>query len=626
MLIDGARRRRWTEAGLRAPRRRPPRWGGSRVVVPVGLLVAASVTVAVVAFASPAGGGRYQLATQVAPPRLEAAVRPTPKRILIFGDSIAAQAGGHAQRALEEVGVEVKVVGLWGQSMFTRDQYDMGATNPHPPEGTVMAAAEAAVADFRPDVVAVSLNHNYWPPFPRDASGADIVRGSPAFAAMARTQLTELVHRLTVSDAKVYLVDPIPERAHETAAQNAIWTAYMSVQQQLGFDVIAAGDRVAGPDGGRVEEMPDCRGHDTRVRPADDIHLTYLGAGLVGTELARQLADAVGVPAGGIEAPAEAPVALVPMGTGYRLVTCDGGTFRFGSGGEPLAPPAGSQDTSERAAAERAAAELSLTGEAGAPARGRGADPVVGAAATNDGRGAWEVTATGRVRGLGRATGGELRLAEGDRAVGIAADPDGTGYWVATANGHVHAMGGAPAAGGLDTGEEVVAITAAPDGGYWLLTVAGRVAGFAGAPDLGGLGRDGAAGGVVGLAARPGGGYWILDRAGGVHPFGAAGAFGSAADQPLARITRFASTGDFDSVPVPPSEVPTEAVSILSTPTGEGYWVAMANGAVCSFGDAPHIGGIHRSEVDQVLMLKGQEYYGDGPCRQDAGFGPPNTA
>jgi hypothetical protein len=600
----------------RDPRRpaRPPA-GRARTLAPLAVLAVVGLVAAAVAYATLAGGGgNYQAATAQAPAELRAGAAPTPKRVLIFGDSIAAQAGGAAEVALEEAGVEVRVVGLWGQGMFTRGQYDMGATNPDPPTGSVMAAADQAVADFRPDVIAVSLNHNYWPPYPRDAGGAPIERGSEEFSAMARAQLTELVRRLSVVEADIYLVDPIPEGPDEGAADNPIWNAYLSVQDQLGFGVIRAGDAVAGPNGGRVEEMADCRGHNARVRPAEDIHLTYYGAGLVGTATARELASLLGVTLGegAIAAPSQAPAAILPMGTGYRLVTCDAASFRFGAGGTPL----------------DAAITPGTGGAAGLTTPDGAADPVVGATATPDGRGAWLVTASGRVLARGGATAaGQVSLAGGDRAVGIAAAPSGTGYWVATAAGDVQAMGGAADAGGLDTGEQVVAIAAAPGGGYWLLTAAGRVAAFGGAEDFGGLGSDVQAAAMVSLAAHPaGGGYWALDRAGGVHAFGSAADLGSAVDQPLAKVTRFVNTGDFDTVAVPPHEVPTEAVAMLPTPTGEGYWVTLANGAVCSFGDAPHIGGIHRSEVDQVLLLKGAEYYGDGPCRQDAGFGPPNKA
>lgn len=632
----------------------------SRVVAPVALLALAGLIGAVVACGSLASvDGNDQSAVEAPAPRLEAVARPTPKRVLIFGDSIAAQAGGHAKRALEQAGIDVTVIGLWGQGLFTREQYDMGRTNPDPPAGSVMTAADKAIAEFRPDIVAVSLNHNYWPPYPRDARGVAIERGSEAFAAMARAQITELNRRLTVNGAEVYLVDPIPEGAHEGAAQNPIWSAYLSTQDELGFGVIHAGGVVAGPDGGRVEEMPDCRGAQQRVRPPDDIHLTYFGAGKVATTTARTLADLLGVPSAGIEAPTEAPVSLTPMGTGYRIVTCDGATFRFGAGGSaygalttgawgPSSGSAGSgsagsgsgsgpaAELGPAAEGPRAAArgDASVAGPdqaaralAPGPATAAGApDPVVSATATPDGRGEWLVTASGRVAALGSATAGEdAPVAASDAAVGIAAAPNGTGYWVATGKGKVFALGGAEAGGGLDTGEPVVAISAAPSGGYWLLTADGRVVSFAGAGEFGGLARGAPPGGVVAMAPHPSGtGYWVLDRSGTVHPFGTAKDFGSAADQPFTRVTRFAGTSDFDTVRVPASEVPTEAVEILPTTTGEGYWVLLDNGAVCSFGDAEHIGGIHRSEVDQVLVLKALEYYGDGPCQQDAGFGPPN--
>ncbi len=519
-----------------------------------------------------------------------------------------------------------------------------------------MAAADKAIAEFRPDIMAVSLNHNYWPPYPRDAQGVMIERGSEAFADDGPGADHRARRRLTVNGAKVYLVDPIPEGAHEGADRNPIWSAYLSTQDQLGFGVIHAGGVVAGPDGGRVEEMPDCRGGKERVRPADDIHLTYFGAGKVATTTARALADLLGSPsARRIEAPTQAPVALTPMGTGYRIVTCDGATFRFGAGGAAYGaltagawgPDAGSGSESAAGAGQpdipvpveedpgavvpaggaTAAAGPATPAVAAGPTTAAGApDPVVSATATPDGRGEWLVTASGRVARWARPPPGATPRSPATTVRSASPPPrtaPATGWRPPT--GKVFALGGAEDAGGLDTGESVVAISPAPSAGYWLLTDEGRVVAFAGAESFGGLARDVPPGGVVAVAPDPSGsGYWVLDRSGAVHPFGTAKDFGSAADQPFTRVTRFASTADFDTARVAPSEAPTDAVGILPTSTGEGYWVLLGNGAVCSFGDAEHIGGIHRSEVDEVLLLKGLEYYGDGPCQQDAGFGPPN--
>jgi SGNH domain-containing protein len=549
-----------------------------------------------------------------------------PSRVLIFGDSIADQAGSSAAFALEEVGIETHLMTLWGQGLFSQDEYDMGVTNPEPPDGTMMASASQAVAEFDPDVVAVYTNHNYWPPYPRDAEGRPIQEGSLAFASMARTQLTELVRRLSSGGAAVYLVEPIPEHDGETAADNTIWNSYLSVRQDLGLGVIEAGDAVASQSGARVETMPDCAGRSAEVRPEGDLHLTYEGAGRMGTELARQLAGTLGVPPQGIRAPTEAPATMLPLGSGYRLVTCDGATFPFGVG-----------------AAAFGRLDLGATRPAD--------DPIVASALAPPGDRVWAVTSGGHVVESGGAPLlGDATLGDGERAIGIAATATGQGYWIATNRGQVQAFGDAEAlgeqgSGGAEVGAQVqaaararsgdstggdraVAMAGTPDRrGYWLLFESGRVAVFGTARDAGDLRSDPPDAPLVAIAPHPSGdGYWILDRAGGVHGFGAAEDLGSAGDQPMVRLGDYRNLGDYDTEPVPASAYPTDAVALLPTVSGDGYWVWLENGAVCRFGDADRLGGIHRAELDQVMLFLGLPYYADGPCAQHVGFGSVSDA
>jgi hypothetical protein len=548
-------------------------------------------------------------------------------RVLILGDSIADQAGSSAAFALEAVGIETQLMTLWGQGLFSQDEYDMGVTNPRPPDGTMMASASQVVADFDPDVVAVYTNHNYWPPYPRDADGDTIREGSMEFAAMARDQLTELVRRLSSRGAAVYLVEPVPGRAGETSADNHIWSSYLSVREQLGLGVIDAGDALASSSGTRVETMPDCAGRETEVRPAGDVHLTYEGAGRMGTELARQLAGILGVPPQGIRAPAEAPATMLPLGTGYRLVTCDGATFPFG-------------------VAASAFGRLDL-----GAARPQD-EPIVASTLVPPGDRMWAVTSGGHVLEAGGAPLlGDATLGDGDRAVGIAATSTGRGYWIATSRGQVQTFGDAQSLGDAGSGADiravagsaadpgseagdggradpVVAMAGTPDRrGYWLLSESGRVAAFGTARDAGDLRSDPPDAPLVTLAAHPSGdGYWILDRAGGVHGFGEARDLGSAGDQPMVRMDEYRSLDDYETEPVSPSEFPTDAAALLPTVSGDGYWVWLDNGAVCRFGDADRLGGIHRAELDEVMLFLGLPYYGDGPCAQRVGFGAVSDA
>jgi hypothetical protein len=541
-----------------------------------------------------------------------------PPRVLIVGDSIADQHGSHAAVALRKAGVDTRLTTLWGRGLFSRDQYDMGRPNPDPPAGSMMAAASQAVDEFDPDVVAIYANHNYWPPYARDASGADITMGSPAFRQMARTQLTELVERLSRGGASVYLISPVPDGRGRPVADNPIWSSYREVQQELGLGVIDSGDALATQAGTRVSSLPDCAGRPAEVGPPGDLHLTYFGSGRMGTRTARAIAGIVGVPVSGVTAPTETPVAMLPMGDGYWLVTCDGATFPFGAGAATFA-------------------DVDLGG--GRPA----GEPVVAATIAAPGDRAWALTAGGHVLGYGGVPElGDARLAaNGERAVGIVSTPSGQGYWLATSTGDVQVFGDAePLAGvaaptdgervggsgsGSGTGagrETAVAMAGAPDGrGYWLLWSDGRVTAAGSARFAGDLGDRPPDEPVVGIAAHPSGeGYWLLDRAGGVYAFGAADDHGSAGGQSMVRIRSWRGLDDYETEAAPASAV-TEAVAMLPTVSGDGYWVWLANGAVCRFGDADRLGGLHRAEVDELMLFLRMPYYADGPCDEDVGFG-----
>jgi hypothetical protein len=526
-----------------------------------------------------------------------------PPRVLIVGDSIADQSGSHAAVALREVGINVRVASWWGWGLFTRSEYDMGATVVHQPSDTMMSEVIKAVDEFDPDVIAIYSNHNYWPPYPRDAQGHTITMGTPAFTTMVQTQLRALFPHLTAHGAAVYMIKPLPTET-ATAAQNRIWTAYAALKNELGFGIVNAGDIVADPvSHGWTPSFDNCAGVATAVRPADHLHLTYFGSGLMGTVIARVLANALGISLEGSSAPTDKPAAMLPAGDGYRLVSCDGATFGFGT------------------------FEGTLGGAALGPGRAPG-DPVVAAApaplAGGGGRrGAWLVTTAGRTIGLGGApTFGDVTgLARGRHAVGIAATASGRGYWIATDHGQVRPFGDAAALGGFTgTNESTVAMVGTPDhAGYWLLTDAGRVVGFGSARVFGDLRGHLPTSPVVDIAAHPSGrGYWVLDRAGNVHPFGAATGHGSAANQNLLKVVAWNYPDDFVTQPVRAADAPTTAVALQPTTSGNGYWVWLANGAVCHFGDAATLGGLHRAHINFSMRLLGVPFYGPGACAQSS--------
>src|SRR6476659_3456196 len=94
-------------------------------------------------------------------------VAPAP-RVLMIGDSVMDQQGQHAEFVLRQAGIDAKADALWGSSVLTRQDYDYGKSKPN---GGWLKRAADDIASFDPDVVAVYLNHNYWPPYPRDAAG-----------------------------------------------------------------------------------------------------------------------------------------------------------------------------------------------------------------------------------------------------------------------------------------------------------------------------------------------------------------------------------------------------------------------------------------------------------------------
>ncbi|MGH9178598.1 MAG: hypothetical protein ACRD0N_08605, partial [Acidimicrobiales bacterium] len=117
--------------------------------------------------------------------------------------------------------------------------------------------------------------------------------------------------------------------------------------------------------------------------------------------------------------PPPAPIEPVVFSTGgYRLVGADGRSFGFGEAG-PL-------------------------GSTGAlpvdPAK-----PVVDAAATPEGSGAWAVTSAGLIYAIGSAPSlGSLAGARLNQpVVGIAATPSGKGYWLVATDGGIFAFGDA---------------------------------------------------------------------------------------------------------------------------------------------------------------------------------------
>jgi N-acetylmuramoyl-L-alanine amidase len=115
--------------------------------------------------------------------------------------------------------------------------------------------------------------------------------------------------------------------------------------------------------------------------------------------------------------------------------------------------------------------------------------PVVGMAATPDGKGYWLVASDGGIFTFGDAAffGSTGSLALNAPVVGLAASPDGKGYWLVASDGGIFTFGDAAfsgSEGGGPLNAPVVGMAATPDGkGYWLVfgsqqPLAGKVVGI----------------------------------------------------------------------------------------------------------------------------------------------------
>ncbi|HEY3810027.1 MAG TPA: glycoside hydrolase family 43 protein, partial [Acidimicrobiales bacterium] len=158
--------------------------------------------------------------------------------------------------------------------------------------------------------------------------------------------------------------------------------------------------------------------------------------------------------------------------------------------------------------------------------------------------GYWETGSDGGVFAYGDApfygsTGG---LTLNKPIVGMAATPDGRGYWLVASDGGIFAFGDAQfygSTGNIRLNKPIVGMAVdAGTGGYWLVASDGGIFAFH-APFFGSTGATALAQPIVGMAATPdgagywlaaadGGGYWLTNAAGNVYPFGDAPQFGSA--------------------------------------------------------------------------------------------------
>ncbi len=243
---------------------------------------------------------------------------------------------------------------------------------------------------------------------------------------------------------------------------------------------------------------------------------------------------------------------------GYWMVGADGGIFTFGDAGYY-----GSEGGQHLNA------------------------PIVGMAATPDGKGYWLVASDGGIFTFGDAgyygsEGGQHLNAP---IVGMAVTPDGKGYWLVASDGGIFTFGDAAfdgSEGGQHLNAPIVGMAVTPDGkGYWLVASDGGIFTF------GDAAFDGSEGGqhlnqpIVGMAVTPDGkGYWLVASDGGIFTFGDAAFDGSEGGQHL-------------NAPI---------VGMAATPDGKGYWLVASDGGIFTFGDAAFDGSEGGQHLNALIV------------------------
>ncbi len=209
--------------------------------------------------------------------------------------------------------------------------------------------------------------------------------------------------------------------------------------------------------------------------------------------------------------------------------------------------------------------------------------------------GYWQVASDGGVFTFGAAqfygSTGSIRLNR--PVVGMAATPDGKGYWLVASDGGIFAYGDAQfygSTGSMVLNKPIIGMIPTVDGGgYWLIASDGGVFAFGDAPFLGSTGGDAPPYPITSAApGYLGGGYWMVDANGQVFNYGNAPAEGS-----------------------PPSAPDGYIVSgIAATHDDHGYWLSSWNGNVADFGDAAHYGSMYGTDLNAPIV--GITATGDG--------------
>ncbi|CAG4926064.1 unnamed protein product [Acidithrix sp. C25] len=214
--------------------------------------------------------------------------------------------------------------------------------------------------------------------------------------------------------------------------------------------------------------------------------------------------------------------------------------------------------------------------------------PIVGMAATPDGKGYWLVASDGGIFTYGDAAfyGSAGAIPLNKPIVGMASTPDGKGYWLVASDGGIFTYGDAAfygSAGAIPLNKPIVGMASTPDGkGYWLVASDGGIFTYGDAAFYGSAGAIPLNKPIVGMASTPDGkGYWLVASDGGIFTYGDAAFYGSAGAIPLNK-------------PI---------VGMASTPDGKGYWLVASDGGIFTYGDAAFWGSEGGQGISDVVSI-----------------------
>ena len=271
-----------------------------------------------------------------------------------------------------------------------------------------------------------------------------------------------------------------------------------------------------------------------------------------------------------------------------------------------LAPPAALSQPAAvaRPAAAHVAAQVHATAA-------MSSSPIVGLAPSGT-DGYWMVSAAGGVFSFGSAVFhgslGGVQLTK--PIVGMAATPDGRGYWLVASDGGVFAFGDAVfhgSTGGVHLAQPIVGMAStSTGGGYWLVASDGGVFNFGDAGYHGSAVGFNAGSGASSVGIIPvGSGYWVPNDLGQVDSLGA-----PAAPQPSQVVVSTATPSTYQ---LPASVMPSSSTA-PSAAFEQACWTIPVNDSSCDAAALADINAARASEGYGPLPLPAD--YGSLTLRQ----------